>query len=490
MGELMKKKVKFFILILFMLLIVASLFAFINPVRQSVVGSSSGDSYYDERCIDITQYGAPSRIDEHGCGIVSVCTRVTTITGLKYGSYSDSVARTKACSGLSVDIYRKADGSLYFDCFYNNCQDKGGFERVLNYCTYDPGDLLVEQTFFGAKTITKSDLRYPIKSFCRAHPSIVMSGLTSVTSSNIPQDLIDGKSVTINSGDKLVVYYVINNVYNLPNRCSSSLNQALSLEDNYSCSDTFGFTTLCDGVWDSKTGSCTVTKVGTCDGTLEVALDGSKICVVNYPIRIDCVDSSYIPDIALGYCYKIADSVDLCSAPYTLYSPSQLECTGTWELCPQCPIDKVCDQSLCKPKCSEGIKCTRVVNPEDVCSGEVVGQYCVFNDTKYRVCAIGESWDNVLSSCTTDTVKDVACDDGTIPTVKSGVNYCYGDISKYVACGSEGKYFSNGECYSADELSQTTIVNVASNNTIWYVIIGVLIFLIMVLLYVNRKKRR
>ena len=88
----------------------------------------------------------------------------------------------------------------------------------MNYCTYDQNDLLVAETFSGGKTIDKFDLRYPMKTICRGHPTIITEDntKTSYTSTNVPQDLLDGKSVSISSSQTMTIFYVIENNANLP----------------------------------------------------------------------------------------------------------------------------------------------------------------------------------------------------------------------------------------------------------------------------------
>lgn len=482
----MNRLSKFLLIVL--LLLVVGLVAF-SGVFQSVV---SGDQFYDERCVDVSQYLSQGysnlRVDSHGCQIVGkVVSDVQFPTGVCGGAgatwvrFPDVVV--SQCSSFNGGVRNSGYSNCLF-CVQNSFDEKGGFERVLNSCSADPGDILVAESFAGGHSISRADLRYPLKAFCRAHPSIVTDGLTSYSSTNIPQDLVDGKSVSLPSGSTVTIFYYIANSYNLPSKCSSSDNLALDLSTNSTCKSTLGFTYLCsEGVWDALSGSCTVMRTVECKvgERLTVNSDGSKVCVFNPPLQVDC-PKGFVFNPDLSVCERVPESVFVCASPYVLFEPTQSECRGVWELCPQCPTDKICDQSICKPQCSEGISC--VFNPSCINSSLVDGQ-CVTNTSKVSACPSGSVWDLLVEACVSTPDMISSCPDGLDPI--NGV--CMSLPKDFVRCPS-AQVLSGGKCVDSSVLTAPKFVSGVSVPMIFWIILVFIVVLFVASLFVKRKGGR
>lgn len=490
--------------IVLMIIFIGTIFVLISRSDgfslQSIV-SSSGDSYIDEKCIDVTQYYSQGYsdfgFDANNCKLVSkeyaVTSQIIRIdcdnrlgnTYCKDMLGSDAWSRD-GCGKIPGNTLSWTKCSIFADDI------KGGLERVTNYCNVTAGNILVAESFAGPRTITKNDLRYPITAFCRAHPSIVtdVSIGQSVTSTDIPQTLINGGSVSITSSQSLTVFYYINNLYNLPNICSSGSYEALDVSTGNTCKSTLGFTYLCsEGVWDAKTGACVVVKTEAfcpSNSRLVIDSDGVETCIYNPPLVVDCPDG-YSYDLSKDSCYRVPLSVNVCNAPYTLFEPSILECEGVWELCPQCPADKVCSQSICIPQCSVGIECRFTPEISIICPNGSVNSNgkCLVDGITVSVCPIGDDWDSTNNVCVhTPDVVDT-CPNGVNPI--NGV--CYQGVDGYIDC-PVNQYFSSGECYTMDELVQSSNVNKPVNNNNTFISIIILLLLIGVVLLFFKLKRR
>lgn len=456
---------------------------------QDTLGSSSGDSFYDERCIDVTQYYSQGysnlRLDSHGCQIVGIATWVHTITANYYPQTNDA-GRTARCGGLGgysivggcchttlqLNTYPISGhcGDTCLDCGYNTFVEHGGFERVLNYCTYDQNDLLVAETFAGGQTITKMSLRYPMKSFCRAHPSIITDDVLkqSITSTNIPQTLIDGGSVSIASSQTLTIFYTIENNVNLPTICSSTNNLALDVNNTAVCKSTLGFTYLCsEGQFDALSGTCVVqpeSKTLCSQGRYEVGL---SMCIYNPPLQVDCGSNNCFYSVDRDICSCSVKDEFVCGLGFELYQPTQSECTGDWELCPQCPIDKVCSTDICIPRCSVGIKCVwanpLVTNCQDA-NATIRGGECVVNGTTIILCPDTTTYNSKTELCEFNPATVTVCPTGSskVANTLTGALECVADPTAFHDCPAD-EIFSNGRC-----VKQITVYVPQDNNITIY----------------------
>lgn len=472
-------KVFLFAILIVSLVFVVSQFKFLNS-------SLSGDSFYDEKCQDISLFYAKGYVntvkDSQGCQVACVNSpgaRAGVIYQKDYPGTSDWSSR---CASSWAGSYASGSEGLYTVCSYPVKTCEGGMVRVLNTCSADAGDLLVAESFSGAKSITKSSLRYPIKSFCRAHPSIVTDGTQSISSTNIPQDLIDGKSVSISSSQTVTVFYYIDGSYNLPHLCSSADNLALDVTTNNTCKSTLGFTYLCsEGVFDAKSGSCVVQP-----GINQVCAKGrydvaSQQCIYNPPLQVSC-PSGYTFDAQVDSCYRVAQSFDTCQLPYVLFSPLEADCKGVWEVCPQCPVDKICDKSICQPRCSVGVEC-RYSPPTvlECTSGVPSNGVCQVNGSTIYVCPSGSKWSADSEACiiTPNTIS--ACPDGS--SVVNG--QCVADATGYKVCPSS-QVLNGGVCTDMVTLASAK----PSLSTIFWIVVGAIVFItVLVVLLTKRKKK-
>lgn len=480
----MRRSVRTFWRVFFFAVLIVS-FVFVVSYFSFLQSSLSGDSYYDEKCVDVSQYLSQGyvalRFDSNGCQIVglrSAGVRAGVIYQKDFPGTSDWSSR---CGSSWSGSFASGVEGLYIVCSYPVYVEKGGFERVLNTCSADAGDLLVAESFSGSKVITRDSLRYPIKSFCRAHPSIITDGIQSISSTNIPQDLIDGKSVSISATQTVTVFYYIDGSYNLPHLCSSADNLALDVTTNNTCKSTLGFTYLCsEGVFDALSGSCVVQP-----GINQVCSKGrfdvaSQQCVYNPPLQVSC-PSGYTFDAQSDSCYRVAQSVDTCQLPYTLFSPSKDDCKGVWELCPQCPSDKICEQSICQPKCSVGVEC-RYTPPAilECVDGVPSNGVCIVNGSSIYVCPSGSKWSDISQSCisTPDVVS--ACPDGSKPI--SG--QCVADASGYKICPSN-QVLNSGVCTDMVTLASAK----PSLSTIFWIVLGAIVVVTVLVVVLTRRNK-
>jgi hypothetical protein len=426
---------------------------------QSTLGSTGSDSYYEERCIDVSQYYVQGytnlRLDSHGCQIVglSMVTGYMDLGQNVYGNCEYQSYRSGGSPSCPSGNYNTKWGCV--ECRYYTVDERGGFERVLNYCTYAQNDLLVAESFAGGQSITKTSLRYPMKSFCRGHPSIVTDdGLkTSVTSTNIPQDLIDGKSVTISSGQTLTVFYIIENNANLPTICSPDSNLALDVNNTAVCKSTLGFTYLCsEGQFDALTGTCVVqpeSKTLCAQGRFDTV---SGMCIYNPPVQVDCGSSDCFYSVDRDVCSCAVREEFTCNAGFTLYEPSQSECTGTWELCPQCPVDKICSTDICEARCSVGQKCVWA-NPlaHDCLDANATihsDGTCTIDGQTIIVCPTDSKFNHQTNLCEFAPESITVCAEGSTMTTNSltGVSECIVSAPPiFHDCGVD-EVLSNGSC--------------------------------------------
>ena len=468
----------------------------------SLISSGSGDEYYEERCIDTTDYlndgYSFDKLDEDGCDIVKkmIIGSQTTVYCGSGGYWSGGVIRAANdrcerelgknwmwCSAYGTEptgrVYHK-----YLCCGLPYPNYKGGMEKVLNTCSYDQNDMLVAETFSGGQTINKDNLRYPIKSFCRAHPSIITqdSTKTSFTSTNIPQDLINEVSVTISSDETLTIFYIIENNYDLPTICTSDDNLALNVGTGV-CSSTLGFTYLCsEGVFDALSGVCIVQPESkeVCEkGRYDIALG---VCIYNPPINVDCGSNNCYYSLEQDTCVCSMTDQLSCDEGYTIYYPTQSNCEGegdVWLTCPQCPSDKICPSSICKPRCDQGVTCKNDNNyliEYCLSNGEITGEtgkgqcsiYGEWSETneegkcptgyskvtmdkcredieEFNLCNNDETFNYVTLTCDKPAILNAVCPETSTPrfnNIKSIIE-CVVEPTKYVEC-------ENGYLYNKD----------------------------------------
>jgi len=454
-------------IVLFTLIVIVA--AIISLVIGGKLAITSGDSYYEERCIDVSTYlsqgYSSAGTDGSGCPLASITNSFNCIkTG--YGGYGGGGGipygnADRICKSYFGSLYSSPySSSQTWYCCMTSVDTKGGLEKVLNTCTADSGDLLVAQSFSGAKTITKDDLQYPIKSFCRAHPAIITDDAlhSSTTSTNVPQDLIDSKSVSINSDQTITIFYYVDGTYNLPHLCSSADNLALDVTTNTTCKSTLGFTYICSqGVFDALTGSCVVQP-----GINQVCSQGrydvqTGNCTYNPPLQVECPEG-YTFDSTSNFCYRIPQSEDTCTAPYTLFSPTESECSdlqGVWQTCPQCPVDKICDQSICQQKCSKGVECRFIPDLTIICGeNEVLNNgKCEVNGTTEIVCPTDSKWSSESNACIVTPQVIVKCPDGS--NVVDG--QCVSEAIGYKQCDMATEVLNQGECVAMTQLIESAI---------------------------------
>jgi hypothetical protein len=454
---------------------------------QSTLGSSSGDSYYEERCIDVSQYYSQgysnSGTDVKGCQLVSKTLHTAVMyCGCYCGTSPSGLGRCGVPYSNAGIICQRNLGSYYtgdyssseiFECYIPQVDSKGGFERVLNYCTYAQNDLLVAESFAGGQSIDKFSLRYPMKSFCRGHPSIVTDDALkqSVTSTNIPQDLIDGKSVSIGSGQTLTVFYIIENNANLPTICSPDSNLALDVSNPAVCKSTLGFTYLCsEGQFDALSGTCVVqpeSKTLCSEGRYDV---NSGLCIFNPPLQVDCGANNCFYSVDRNVCSCSVKDEFVCDLGFSLFEPSQSECValgGSWQSCPQCPVDKICSTDICEPRCDSGQKCVYanpLVHDCEKANASIIKGQCIIDGRTLTLCPPSTTYNSDTELCqfTPDVVQ--VCPNGSsiVKNSLTQVDECIANPVSFIDCGND-EVFSNGKC-----LKQITVYVPQNDSVIIY----------------------
>lgn len=447
----------------FVLLLIA---AAVLLVQQTSLTSSDGDSYYEERCVDVQPYlsqgYSSAGVDSDGCPLAS---KVEYVGLVRITQDCDNVYKDYWCSEQAGPSYvwartceKPPQNSISrLVCGIPNSVVVGGLERVLNTCSYDPNDLLAAQTFTGGQVIDKDDLRYPVKSFCKAHPSIITDNdlLQSFTSTNVLQALIDGESVTIESQETLTVFYVIENNYQLPTVCDSGDNLAYDVETGV-CKSTLGFTYLCsEGVFDALTGVCVV-QPGVENRCEKGRYDeGLGVCVYNPPVQADCGTNNAYFSVDRKVCVELVQQGYDCPVDFDLYLPTEVVCDdlgGVWLECPQCPIDQVCPSSICEPECTKGVACTYNSSYVSFCSDNDApisnGGDCVVGNDTISVCPGEMIWNKELQWCEVDPEEVVLpCSDGTQPVVNddTGKLECLIPPSAFADCTRFGDFIYDSE---------------------------------------------
>jgi len=458
-----KKSNKGFIFILLGVIIFVILGFFLlsslqsGDVTFSVSGTSNlnGNVYYEERCIDVTEYKndgyTTSSFDEKSCEIV--VKRIVIATG---------ITLFDTCNGGSGRIGKKCNA---YGLVYNGCDSrrkkghcgletfdyKGGAEKVKNTCDFEANQLLAGETFSGGKTISKDSLRYPPVGFCKAHPSIITSDNSkqSITSTNVYDDLQNGKSVIIASDETLTLFYIIENNNNLPTICDSNENLALDSNNVDVCLSTIGFTYLCsEGQFDALSGTCVVqAKSNTiCEkGRYDVNED---VCIFNPPVQVDCGDSTAYYSIDQDKCIKVPEFNYICPEKYTFYEPeNQITCTlegGIWELCSQCPSDKICAEAICKPKCSLGQSCRFEPDLKIICNDSSAkvnsAGECEVEGEKTIVCPDDANWNRLTETCNYKPDEIIICDGYIQKDIFTGNDKCIIEPEKYISCADDFVY--------------------------------------------------
>ena len=407
--------------------------------------AGGGDVYYEERCVDVVPYIADgyysSGSDENGCPLV---TKRLWVDGsdVRINTRCNNRLKTMHCHERvsPSHSFKECDGSRYIYCAVPYSDVKGGLERVANSCSYDVGDMLVAETFNAGQVIDKFDLRYPLKGFCRGHPVVITDGdtLTSYTSTDVQQSLINGDSVTVGSSETMTVLYIIQNNFDLPISCGSGDNLALDVDSNFTvdngiCKSTLGFSYVCsEGVFDASSGVCVVqpSSATVCDqGRYDVGLDR---CVYNPPLQVDCGSNNCYYDLDRDVCSCFSPSEFNCPEGFTFKQPvSELECSaisGVWSLCPACPSDQICPESMCVPSCDRGQVCEFVSGLVAECMANDYydlsfrGICKVYSDSdmtdeisEYAVCGEGMSYNADGEVCELNPTVTNVCADGSTP---------------------------------------------------------------------------
>jgi len=487
----MNKAIKFTIvfIVLTALLSVVGIAAFggLGKMSFDIIGNiTSGNAYYEERCVDVTQYltqgYTASGTDAFGCAI-AVKIQITNILPMfkycdihnsmdyAFGFPDDLRAVCKAMGARTTKFIncRQYGAPSSYPSSYTSpyCEltqvvdTKGGMERVLNYCTFAQNDLLVGESFAGGQTINKFSLRYPIKSFCRAHPTIITHDATktSETSTNVPEQLLNGSSVTISSGDTMTIFYVIENNYQLPTICDSNNNLALDVNSNLSigtCKSTLGFAYICSqGQYDALRGVCVVqpqSQTICAQGVYDVL---SGMCIYNPPINVDCGSNSCFYSVDRNICSCYTQNEFVCPTGFTLKQPTQTQCTqigGTWQICPQCPIDKICPSEICSPQCSIGQKCTwdsPLITDCQHANATIINNQCHINGITVTVCPTGTTYNGNLDRCISTPATVDKCSDGSTPTINNitGAKECIKLVPTITLCNTNGAVIVDNKCY-------------------------------------------
>lgn len=487
-----------------LLLIPLSIFTFVSSL--SVITDLDGNQYYEIRCEDVSQYKAQGYIikgvDLDGCELVqrkAVVTElmVPTVTAnCEAGtstSYPEWACNSAFNGGKNIEKpwdteYNK--GQLYwmngdivkggacrhFDsgrgvkemCAIYDYDIRGGMVQVVNTCPFEQNDLLAAETFDSGSSITKFSLRYPVKAFCNAHPAIITddNSLTSTTSTNIYQNLEDGKTFVVPQGQTMTLFYIIENNANLPTICDATKNLALDLENSEAgvCKSTLGFAYFCsEGQFDARAGLCVVQPESftKCEkGRFDVV---SGTCVYNPPIQVDCQREGAYYSVDRDECIYNPITEYNCPANFVFEEPmNNIQCqevNGVWDECPQCLNGQICEQNICVPSCSKGQKCVWRSPSIDMClsyenSTISTGGRCEYLDEngtiqKFYVCSDNLKYDSIRQVCVGLPISKLICDNNLQVAFSpiTGKEECVISEMSFMNC-PEGTTFSMNKCVS------------------------------------------
>lgn len=480
MKKKTKKRTLIFLTILTLMVAIMTALSIFTPVLGEVAGGGNGDNYYEYRCLDVSSYKAQgytfNKYDEHGCEIVgkSIYSGTSMLyEGQECACYKGCSGGSSNCLNIGSNWQRIACDGISAICGLYIMDYKGGYERVMNTCQFDQNDLLGAESFIGGQTITKFSTRYPIKGFCKAHPAIFTDDAKkeSITSTIVYDKLINGESVAIPTGQTLTLFYILENNYYLPTKCTSSNNLAIDLNNTNICKSTLGFTYICSvGQFDWASGTCVVQPDSSlkCEkGRYDTLTDK---CIYNPPIQVDCGADKYY-SIVKDACIETPMTKYECPEGFMLSQPkTQQECNGVWYECPQCPKDKVCPSGTCIPQCSIGQTC--VLNPSIIlgslhCIEITSSGICIQSDgEEIEICGSNMDWDNGLKACIMNPTTKLICKDGSMPVKNTltGVLECLSEVSKYISCPVGEVYdMTQGKC-----VGQISVYDQKTGNFITY----------------------
>lgn len=323
-------------------------------------------------------------------------------------------------------------------------------------CELGPNDLLGIETFSGSQTSTLSitDLRYPIKSFCLAHPVIITSPSGSTTSAEPYQELIEGNTLNIPPDQTWTIFYVFDNTPGyVPTTCS--VEQAYNINVG-TCQDLGGIVQICSqGVLDPNTGTCTVT--------------ASVVCPTDYTYNEETSQCEKVGTIAQIICptdYTYNSLTNMCEKLGNLATPT----------CPE-GYDYIESQDVCGKDITTIEPDYEALCPEG--RFDITTNTCVYNPPVQKVCEAG-TWDEDTGTCVMTISVSTECPEGTV--YNSALQRCEGESP---VIGSQPAQDLR------DSLTSETIqhpLSEADKGNWWPLIIIVLLIVILILAF-SRKSR-
>jgi hypothetical protein len=205
-----------------------------------------------------------------------------------WGSVNEIPFETFAANNLFGKIVVTVEVS---DCTGSGCNDfsvltwsyGGVFEVWVDKeaCILQVNEMVVAETFAAGRTLTKNDLRFPVKAFCSTLPILVTEAGVIVEQRLEDYALIDRSYITIPAGQTWTIFYIADVDPDVAVICQ-------------------------DGVYDANQSQCVVSPaiVFSCSG--DAIFDPvQKVCVTQAETRIVCEYQDAVYDTQLQKCVKI-----------------------------------------------------------------------------------------------------------------------------------------------------------------------------------------
>lgn len=374
-------------------------------------------------------------------------------------------------------------------------------------CEILPNHLLASETFTQGTTLTKYSFRYPVSSFCSAHPVIKLDSNTMLsTADSSPYTTWDaGGSLVIPEGQVWTVFYIMENNGQIPTVCTDT---AYNVQTE-TCEISLGVVHFCsEGQFDPALGACVVQPESEiiCDAGYFDTAQG--ICIWHPPVQAVC-EPPGIYNVDTNMCEYTPDSENVCETGY-VYNPDTEHCQRNPESIIYC--DPGYSYSSTEDQCikyvDSQIECDNpnaIYIPEDglciltpaesvVCSKGVLEEVngiemCIFEPELHGICTQGNLQTiNGEQVCVVEPNWEYFCLQGTISVDPiTNQHICKFDVDTKYYCKDPDAIFNETTkmCIKETDTTYSGKLNIQ-----WWHVTIVVIILSLIGWYIMKRKRR
>lgn len=374
-GVFMKSS--FSTILIIVVVVLVSVFVAKNAGYLPGLQSASGYQYVEERCVDVQPYKdqgySSSGFDTSCVGLSCEEVSKNVVTGASQTTSGIQCSCQHGCID-GPDRCNVEFGSPWVGvgcsgtrgvCMQSLPDVKGGCEEVEGTCTFTESQVLVMESFVNGgeepMVIDRTSLRYPLVGVCKAKPVTIMTGQQLQSSTTILDDLVAGRSFSLNQYQSALVFYVTD-VNENTSISPCQYGEAWSA-NTFTCSPATPIVTACtQGISVVGLGVCAL--VGTvtdCPVGSEKRIyeNGTMQCIEWLPTTKICSDPEASWYDSLQGCVVFADNRYSCPSNSVFWQPTPDQCAllnGDWLACPGCPDGQSCPG--CPPaRCSAGQAC-------------------------------------------------------------------------------------------------------------------------------------